>query len=192
VLGTGEQGHSDWVTCVQYSPNADEPVIVSCGRDKVVKVWNLQQQGQLKHNLIGHSSYVNSVTVSPDGSLCASGGKDGVAMLWDLHEGKELSNLKAGGEINDLCFSPNRYWLCGAVGPEIKIWDLETKEEVGVIKGVEKEGAQQSEQKKTKKRHNPLPILCTSLAWSHDGKTLFAGYSDGRVGIWALISPQND
>jgi guanine nucleotide-binding protein subunit beta-2-like 1 protein len=82
--------------------------------------------------------------------------------------------------------------LCGAVGSEIKIWDLETKEEVGVIKGVEKEGVQQTDQKKTRKRHNPLPILCTSLAWSHDGKTLFAGYSDGRVGIWALISAQND
>ena len=28
--------------------------------------------------------YLNCVTVSPDGSLCASGGKDGTAMLWDL------------------------------------------------------------------------------------------------------------
>ncbi|CAG7699084.1 unnamed protein product, partial [Allacma fusca] len=26
-----------------------------------------------------------------------------------------------------LCFSPNRYWLCAATGPSIKIWDLETK-----------------------------------------------------------------
>ncbi|ETO26394.1 hypothetical protein RFI_10744 [Reticulomyxa filosa] len=112
-------------------------------------------------------------------------------MLWDLLEGKELSNLKAGGEINDLCFSPNRYWLCGAVGSEIKIWDLETKDEVGVIKNFEKTEQQQQQQgeKKKKKRH-PLPILCTSLAWSRDGKTLFAGYSDGKVRIWALIPPR--
>lgn len=39
---------------------------------------------KLRTNLVGHQGYVNTVTVSPDGSLCASGGKDGVAMLWDL------------------------------------------------------------------------------------------------------------
>jgi guanine nucleotide-binding protein subunit beta-2-like 1 protein len=26
---------------------------------------------------MGHSGYLNTVTMSPDGSLCASGGKDG-------------------------------------------------------------------------------------------------------------------
>merc|ERR1712130_549720 len=124
--------HRDWVTCVRFSPNVEEPVIVSSGRDKTVKVWDMNNF-QLKHNLVGHSSYVNAVTVSPDGSLCASGGKDGLAMLWDLNEGKKLSSLDAQGEIHALCFSPNRYWLCGAVGEAIKIWDLETKGEVGIL-----------------------------------------------------------
>ena len=59
---------------------------MSAGWDKVVKVWNLTRCN-LRTNLIGHTGYVNTVTVSPDGSLCASGGKDGTAMLWDLNEG---------------------------------------------------------------------------------------------------------
>ena len=49
------------------------------------QVWNLNNC-KLRTNLVGHQGYVNTVTVSPDGSLCASGGKDGVAMLWDLNE----------------------------------------------------------------------------------------------------------
>lgn len=38
------------------------------------KVWNLTNC-RLKTNHIGHTGYLNCVTVSPDGSLCASGGK---------------------------------------------------------------------------------------------------------------------
>lgn len=48
--------------------------------------------------------------------------QDGQAMLWDLNEGKHLYTLDSGDTINALCFSPNRYWLCAATGPSIKIW----------------------------------------------------------------------
>jgi guanine nucleotide-binding protein subunit beta-2-like 1 protein len=33
-----EDGHSEWVSCVRFSPNPSNPVIVSAGWDKVVKV----------------------------------------------------------------------------------------------------------------------------------------------------------
>jgi WD40 repeat protein len=33
-----EDGHSEWVSCVRFSPNPANPVIVSAGWDKVVKV----------------------------------------------------------------------------------------------------------------------------------------------------------
>ena len=46
-----------------------------------------------------------------------------MAMLWDLNEGKHLYTLHAQQEtINALVFSPNRYWLCAATGPTIKVW----------------------------------------------------------------------
>jgi guanine nucleotide-binding protein subunit beta-2-like 1 protein len=51
--------------------------------------------------------------------------QDGVAMLWDLSEGKRLYSLDASDIIHSLCFSPNRYWLCAATQGAIKIWDLE-------------------------------------------------------------------
>ena len=81
-----DDGHSEWVSCVRFSPNVSAPVIVSAGWDKLVKVWALNNNCKLRCNLPGHTGYLNTVTVSPDGSLCASGGKDGVAMLWDLTE----------------------------------------------------------------------------------------------------------
>lgn len=43
-------------------------------------------------------------------------------MLWDLNDGKHLHTLDHNDIIEALCFSPNRYWLCAAFGPSIKIW----------------------------------------------------------------------
>jgi len=169
-----EEGHTEWVSCVRFSPNLATPLIVSAGWDKLVKVWNLTQC-KLRTNLIGHSGYVNTVTVSPDGSLCASGGKDGTAMLWDLNEGRHLSSLDAGDVIHSLCFSPNRYWLCAATASTIKIWDLESK--VCVDELTPNFGQQG---KKT------VPIQCISLAWSADGTTLFAGYTDNQIRVWVV------
>lgn len=166
--------HTEWVSCVRFSPDTTNPVIVSCGWDNKVKVWNLTDC-RLKCNNIGHTGYLNTVTVSPDGSLCASGGKDGMAMLWDLTENRHLSTLEAKDMINALAFSPNRYWLCAAAGPSVKIWDLETKD---LIHDLTDEDAVQTGH----------PPECLSLAWSPDGQTLFAGYTDSVIRVWHVMA----
>jgi len=163
--------HNDWVSCVRFSPSTSNPIIVSCGWDKLVKVWNLTNC-KLKTNHIGHLGYLNNVTVSPDGSLCASGGKDSQAMLWDLNEGKHLYTLDGVESINALCFSPNRYWLCAATGQTIKIWDLEGKIVVDELRLELLSGTSAPQ--------------CISLAWSSDGQTLFAGYTDNLIRVWQV------
>jgi len=167
-----EDCHSEWVSCVRFPPTPSAPVIVSAGWDKLVKVWGLSNC-RLRTNLVGHTGYLNTVTVSPDGSLCASGGKDGVAMLWDLSEGKRLYSLEAGDIIHALVFSPNRYWLVAATTTSIKIWDLESKgmvDEIFVEFGPAGKNAQ-------------VPY-CTSLAWTNEGTELYAGYTDNVVRIY--------
>jgi guanine nucleotide-binding protein subunit beta-2-like 1 protein len=169
-----EENHTEWVSCVRFSPNTGNPIIVSAGWDKLVKVWNLTNC-RLKTNHVGHTGYLNCVTVSPDGSLCASGGKDGQAMLWDLNEGKHLYTLNGGDILNAMTFSPNRYWLCAAAGPSIKIWDLEGKSLVDELRPeiINMGGKVQSAD-------------CISLAWSPDGQTLFAGYIDNVIRVWQV------
>jgi len=171
---TVEEAHGDWVSCVTFSPQPLNPIIVSAGWDKLVKVWAITDEFKLRKNLVGHTGYVNSATVSPDGSLCASGGKDGTAMLWDLNEGKHLYSLDAGDVINSLVFSPNRYWLCAGTNSGVKIWDLESK---NVVADLNKNYPDFQA-----KNRNPA---CLSLAWSLDGSTLFAGYSDHLIRVWA-------
>jgi guanine nucleotide-binding protein subunit beta-2-like 1 protein len=166
-------GHTEWVSCVRFSPSHGVPLIVSAGWDRLVKVWNLAHC-DLRNDLIGHTGYLNTVCVSPDGSLAASGGKDHTAMLWDLNEGKRLYSLDAGEIINGLVFSPNRYWLCAATNDSIKIWDLESKVVVDTLRPMVKAGAKAP--------------ACTCLAWSADGATLFAGFTDNIIRVYAVPS----
>ncbi|KAJ1680283.1 cross-pathway control WD-repeat protein cpc2 [Spiromyces aspiralis] len=176
VKGTlTEDGHSDWVSCVAFSPNPSTPLVVSGGWDKVVKVWDLSK-GKLRTNHFGHQANINTVTISPDGSLCASGGKDGVTMLWDLNDGKHLYSLDADDEINALVFSPNRYWLCAATNSCIKVWDLESKSAVCELK---------PEFVNAGGKHATKPA-CISLAWSADGSVLFSGYTDNIIRVWQV------
>uniref|UniRef100_A0A7N0RDK2 Guanine nucleotide-binding protein subunit beta-like protein n=1 Tax=Kalanchoe fedtschenkoi TaxID=63787 RepID=A0A7N0RDK2_KALFE len=176
--------HTDWVSCVRFSPNNLQPTIVSASWDKTVKVWNLSNCKN-RATLTGHSGYVNTVAVSPDGSLCASGGKDGVILLWDLSEGKKLYSLEAGAIIHSLCFSPNRYWLCAATEQSIKIWDLESKSIVEDLKVDLKAEAERAEDT-TGTANKKKVIYCTSLSWSSDGSTLFSGYTDGVIRVWGV------
>lgn len=168
-----EGGHTEWVSCTRFSPDHEQNQMVSCGWDKVVKVWDMSKlKCSVSH--MGHGGYVNVVMVSPDGSLCASGGKDGKIMLWDLKEKQFLYHLDAEDEIHALAFSPTQYWLTAATDSGIKIFDLESKSTVQELRP------------EFDQRTGSLRSGCTSLAWSADGSVLFSGYKDNAIRVWQV------
>lgn len=177
ISGPAKHGHTDWVSCVRFSPNAEANLAVSAGWDKVVKVWAgvSEHEYRLQCNLVGHTGYLNTATVSPDGSLCASGGKDGVAMLWEVNEGRNLYTLEAGSTINTLAFSPTRYWLVAATNKNITIWDLERKAVVATLEVDFEDLGERA-----------LRPYCTSLCWNAEGTVLYSGYTDNKIRVWQV------
>nr|CAD1823543.1 unnamed protein product [Ananas comosus var. bracteatus] len=174
-------GHTKDVLSVAFSVDnrqivTYQPLIVSGFLDRTVKVWNLTNC-KLRCTLTGHAGYVNTVAVSPDGSLCASGGKDGVTLLWDLAEGKRLYSLDAGAIIHALCFSPT---ATGSAPPP------RTASRSGTSR------ASPSSRTSSPRPHQQEPartlsmLYCTSLSWSIDGSTLFTGYTDGTIRVWKV------
>jgi len=168
-----DNNSSSWVNQVHFIPNK-KPLLLTCDWDGVIKIWDIASK-KIQTKLLGHKGYVSCLTISPDGSLCASGGKDKIVMLWDLQQGKHLYSLEAGDSIQSLCFSPNRYWLCASTTKEIKIWDLESKE---MIDEIHVQGRSESLSK-----GEPT---CLSMAWTLDGSGLLTGYSDGNLRFWSL------
>jgi WD40 repeat protein len=82
--------HQGGVTYVGIAP--DGKTVVSCGRDKNVRLWSAE--GQALHTLSGHSDEVAMAAFSPDGKTLASVSKDQSAILWEVASGKRLRVMK--------------------------------------------------------------------------------------------------
>ena len=80
----------------------------------------------------GHSGYVKSVAISPDGKLIASSGFDGTIKLWSFNSGQELKTMKVekGSSINSLVFSPDGKILASCTGNKINFWGMPAGKEI--------------------------------------------------------------
>jgi guanine nucleotide-binding protein subunit beta-2-like 1 protein len=132
----------------------------------------------LKHTFVGHKAQINSLDMAPKTSYLASGGKDGLAIIWNLVDGKFLGQTEVDAPINCVLFAPKKYWLVLGTDNGIKVWDLPTKEFVVDIKA----SPIDSTLEKTTKS-----IACTSLAWNKSGQLLFAGFSDNYIRVYKIV-----
>jgi len=197
-------GHDDWVSCVRFSPSRI-PTIISTSWDRTVKVWSLASW-EVKTTFTGHNGPIHNVTISPDGSLCATGGKDSDCILWDIHSDKKVYQLDTkqakSGSVNDLCFSPSQYWLTAAMDRSVTIWELEHKKVKADIQLVSKKTNQENyiqkhcslvdnaydrsveltmlPENEYKPYSESLPFA-TCVQWDSEGQTLYVGTSNGDI-----------
>ena len=68
--------------------------MASSGDDQTVKLWDIHT-GQCLKTLRGHTSWVRSLTFSPDNSILASGSEDETIKLWDIKSGECLKTLRS-------------------------------------------------------------------------------------------------
>lgn len=91
--------------------------------DNVVRIWDWRA-AKCVNTLAGHSSYLNSCALSPDGSLIASASSDATVKIWDWQTGKCIRTLADHtGGVNSAVFSAcGRYIASAGQDKSIRIY----------------------------------------------------------------------
>jgi WD40 repeat protein len=138
--------------------------------DRIKKVKEKLQNIENKYIkiLIGHTSDVMSVAISPDGKYVLSGSANGTVRYWDLKTGKTIEILYAHTDVvTSVAISPDgKYALSGSDDKTLRYWDLKTGKTLKILKG-----------------HTDY---VWSVAISPDGKYALSGSWDRTLRYWNL------
>ena len=110
---------------VKFSPDGKSLATASC-YERDVRLWDVRS-GKLLRSFAGHRLGTNSLAFSPDGSLLATGGSDGLLRLWTVATGELKTTMDAQSiGLLSVAFLPGGHSLAAAGygDNDIRIWDL--------------------------------------------------------------------
>jgi WD40 repeat protein len=108
------------------------------GRDgNVTRLWD-SATGKRLGVAFDHGGEIQSTAISPDGSILATGGADGLVRLWDASSGQRIgAPIRHKGPVESLTFSPDGGRLLAGENPPAGrkmrawLWDVKTGGQLG-------------------------------------------------------------
>jgi eukaryotic-like serine/threonine-protein kinase len=168
-------GHKYFITSLGFHPA--EPWLASASADNSTRLWDVDS-GRLVRRFPGHpGGYPNALSFSSDGVMLATGHlkyenrpvHDHVLRVWETATGRLKHSLAGHATIiPSTSFDPFLQLLAsGDNGGRIIVWDLGAEVPVHIWEGSAKVSA---------------------LAFLHSDYSLLAGYSDGQIVVFDLIT----
>ncbi len=152
------------------APAPDNNSVYTAGLGNYIEVWNITLRSARK--LTDTEAMVNSLSLSPDGSMLAGGLRNGKTMIWNLKENlkDQVINTDERNAVQTVQFSRNgKYLACGALNGNILMFRTSDFKLLYTLRG-----------------HK---ARITSIAFNPDGKSLVSGSYDGQVVLWNLSDP---
>ncbi len=91
---------------VRFSPDDSELIIVTGWKNPTATFLDIRT-GEMKLMLRGHTEYISSVSLSPDGLHVLTASRDKTAILWDRRTGERLMTFSHESEIFSASFNLN-------------------------------------------------------------------------------------
>ena len=149
-----------WVNAL--STDANSEYLASAGGN-IIKLWVLDN-GAFVRTIESHKAQITALAFSPANNALASSDQDGQIDILDFaHE--TTTTIKAGQQVNALCYSPDGKILASASPGAIKLWDPETGKLVKTFKGL-------------------ILFPSNALDFSPDGRMLAAAGANSIIKLW--------
>ena len=158
---------------VAFHPDGKRVVTGSShGTRHAPQLWDLDT-GRLLRSFQGHESWVESVTLSCDGSLMASGSFDRTVRVWDVETGRQLAVLDHSqwGIVRDVVFhlQDNTKLATACDDGTLRLWTIDPTGHTAP----------------TSKVVDRLHTAILNLSFRPPmGEELAAGVADGSVHVW--------
>jgi len=169
--------HADDLLSLAINSNGNQIVSGSGRHDgerSFIKLWDaagrIIRTIQINDNQVYGSSWVNSVSFSPDGRQLVSGHgnwNEGSIRLWDIASGNEIKTIYKLEyiKINSVAFSHDgKQIVSDSYDNTVKLWDTATGREIRTFSG-----------------HTSSVI---TAAFSPDGKQIVSGSYDNTIKLW--------
>jgi WD40 repeat protein len=167
AIGAITEPDNEILTAGSLSRRDDRWFLIG-GKDRTMKLYDLYSFRR-RAVFSGHTEWVGSFDLSPDGNLLASGGYDHTIRLWDVDTQRELSVLKShAGEVQGVGFSADGKRLISTSADSVKVWDV-----AEALKPDSLIGHQGN---------------IYSVAYSPDGRLLATASEDRTIKLWEVAT----